>query len=48
MSIAERQCGRGNECDDTEVVDNWEKEGDDKEGNGARATKRKSYLVILL
>jgi hypothetical protein len=46
MSVAERQCGR--ERDDTAEVDSWEKEGDDKEGNGARATKRKSYLVILL
>jgi hypothetical protein len=32
----------------TAEVGPWEKEDDDKEGNGTRATKRKIYLVILL
>jgi hypothetical protein len=48
MMISERQCGRGNERDDTAEVGPWEKRGDDKEGNGTRATKRKRYVVILL
>jgi hypothetical protein len=27
--------------------DPWKKEGEEKEGNGTRSTKRKRYLVML-